>query len=111
MEKINRCVYICVTVFNTNIYNQTGLANCNNRTTIMTKSRLRPEIVERILASETIAGMIADRVKIKTHSLKWAIKRESQQLCLPHFQNAIREVLNIEATEEITETYSVNQVA
>jgi len=76
----------------------------------MKKSRLKPEIVKQLLSSESLTGMLADKVKLKYSSVYSSIIRESQQLCLPHYQLAICEVLGLPAGSDITEVYTAEPV-
>ena len=69
----------------------------------MKRSRIKAEIIKKLNSSETLVGMVADKLHMKTAGIKSAINRESQQMCLPHFQAAIKEVLGLPADEVITE--------
>lgn len=67
------------------------------------KSILSKRVADQILSDEVNLGRIASNLHIQSGSLRQAIRRESQSLCLPHAVIVIKDVLGIPQDEDITE--------
>lgn len=73
------------------------------------KVRLSAGVKSKLLASEGLMGMLADRVKTTQFTIKRQVLADSPQLCLPHYLKEIKDILSIGDGEEITEMYPINQ--
>lgn len=68
-----------------------------------TKTVLKPEIKMRFLESETLIGMLADRLRVQSQGLRRKFGKENApSLCLPHVEKEIKEILGLSPDEEIT---------
>ncbi len=73
------------------------------------KIRLTEETSAKMLASEGLIGMLADRVRTSHQTIKRQLLTDAPTLCLPHYVKEIKDLLGIYANVEITETYPINE--
>jgi hypothetical protein len=73
------------------------------------KVKLTEDVKARLIVSEGLMGMLADRVKTTHYTIKRQVLSDSPTLCLPHYIKEIKDILSISEDTEITETYPINQ--
>lgn len=67
------------------------------------KSILKREFKERLLSSEQLIGMLADKLRVQSQTIRKGLSEDRQVLLLPHGIIAIREVLGLAPDAEIIE--------
>ena len=75
----------------------------------MKKSILKTPIKEQMLSRETYQGLLADVVGTQGFTIKRQLKSDSPTLCLPHYLTAIREILDLPNTAELTQEIEITK--